>query len=209
MNDSPTTDVTELLVAWRNGDGQALEQLAPLVYRQLHQLAHGQMRRERRNHELQTTALIHEAYIRLAGADTAWQDRNHFFAVAAQVMRRVLVDFARRRGSAKRGGGIDNVSLDTIALEGIAEEGIEVGTRQAPDLLDLHAALGRLERLEERKSKILELRFFGGLTINEIADVLNLSPRTVERDLKFAKAWLAAQLGPNQPDREDGTDPPS
>lgn len=189
MEDSAATEVTELLVAWRNGDEQALEQLAPLVYRQLHQLAHRQMRRERRGHELQTTALIHEAYIRLAGADTSYQDRKHFFAVAAQVMRRVLVDFARRRGSAKRGGGIDNISL----------EDIDIGTHQAPDLLDLHDALARLERLEERKSKILELRFFGGLTINEIADVLVLSPRTVERDLKFAKAWLATQLGKADP----------
>jgi len=125
-----------------------------------------------------------------AAMDADWQDRHHFFAVAAQVMRRVLVDFARRRRSAKRGGGIDNISLDSTTSNRVVSS-----SGDPLDLLALHDALERLDALDHRKSRILELRFFGGLTVNEIADVLKLSSRTVERDLKFAKAWLASRLG--------------
>ncbi len=172
--------VTQLLLAWRQGDGQALDRLMPIVYAELHRLAHSHMQGERQGHLLQTTALVHEAYVRLVGQERDWQGRGHFFAVAAQTMRRILVDFARRREAEKRGGGAIAIPLDEeiFAIE------------RSDELVRLDDALEAFARIDARKAKVVELRFFGGLSIEETAAALDLSHATVERDLKFARAWL-------------------
>ena len=189
MSRNGKEDVTELLLAWREGDGAALDRLMPIVYAELHRLAHFHMAGERVGHLLQTTALVHEAYVRLVGQERDWQDRGHFFAVAAQVMRRILVDFARRRGAEKRGGGVVAVSLDeaTFSIE------------RADELIRLDDALDAFARIDARKAKVIELRFFGGLSIEDTATALNLSHATVERDLKFARAWLQREMGAAPP----------
>ena len=178
--------VTELLVRWRGGDGRALDELMPLVYDELRRLAAHYMRGERPGHTLQTSALVNEAYLRLAGhREMQWQNRAHFFAVAAQAMRRILVDHARRRGGRKRGGGGHKVDLD---------EALIVSDERAAEVVALDDALARLAEIAPRKSQLVELRFFGGLTIEEAAEVLGVSPGTVMREWTFTKAWLLKEM---------------
>jgi RNA polymerase sigma factor (TIGR02999 family) len=182
----PAHQVTQLLVRWREGDRRALDELMPLVYTELHRLAAHYMRGERPGHTLQTSALVNEAYLRLAGhEDIQWQDRAHFFAVAARAMRRILVDHARRRGNQKRGGDMHKVALD---------EALVVSDERAAEVVALDDALARLAEIAPRKSQLVELRFFGGLGIEETAEVLQVSPGTVMRDWTFAKAWLRREM---------------
>ena len=186
MKDPSSHDVTELLAAWGRGDQQALEQLMPLVYRELRRLAHGRLGRERSGHSLQTTDLVHEAFLRMVDQQEAgWQNRSHFFAVAAQMMRRILVDYARSRRYAKRGGGAEQVELDEAML---------VSSERAAEVVALDEALLRLAELDPRKSRVVELRFFGGLSIEETAEILDVSPGTVMRDWTLAKAWLQREI---------------
>jgi RNA polymerase sigma factor (TIGR02999 family) len=178
--------VTELLIAWRNGDEDALPRLTPLVYQELHRLAAAYMRRERAGHTLQTSALVNEAYIKLVDSSRVrWQNRAHFFAVAAKLMRRVLVDFARRRQFQKRGGDCQQVTLD---------EKLGATASLDSDLVALDDALQELARLDPRKARVIELRFFGGLSLEETSEALQLSTDTVGRDWRAAKAWLAREL---------------
>jgi len=187
-----THDVTQLLLAWSDGDQAALEQLTPLVYGELHRLARGYLRRERPGHTLQTTALVNEAYLRLIDwKQVRWQNRAHFFGVSAQLMRRILVDFARARHQGKRGGAARQVSF---------EEAVAVSPMQAADLVALDEALERLAAIDPRKSRMVELRFFGGLSEGETAEVLKVSPRTVRREWSLARAWLHREVGPGGPD---------
>lgn len=179
-------EVTELLMAWRNGDEDALSRLAPLVYEELHRLAAAYMRREREGHTLQASALVNEAYIKLVDSSRVrWQNRAHFFAVAAQLMRRILVDFARSRHYQKRGAGWHQVTLD---------ERLGVTTRLDSDMLSLDQALQELARLDPRKARVIELRFFGGLSLEETSEALQVSTDTVGRDWRAAKAWLMREL---------------
>lgn len=178
-------EVCGLLRAWSDGDGSALERLTPIVYAELHRLARRYMRGERAGHSLQTTALVNEAYMRLVGYDRMqWQNRGHFLAVSAQLMRRILVEHARRH-NVKRGGGVPHVSLDEAAL---------VGGSRAADLVALDDAMNALAQIDARKAQVVEMRFFGGLDVNETADVLKISPATVMRDWSTAKAWLYREL---------------
>lgn len=182
---SPPT-ITQLLVAWNQGDQQALDQLTPLVYRELHRLAHGYMAGERRGHVLQTTALVNEAFVRLVDwQQVEWQNRAHFFGVAATLMRHILVQFAREQQAAKRGGQAIQVSLSEAA---------DLGARNNPDLVKLDDALTTLEKLDPRQARTVELRFFGGLSLEEAAEVLQVSLSTVRRDWRMAQAWLHQQL---------------
>ncbi len=180
--------VTHLLGRWRAGDERALEELMPLVYEQLHRLAHRHLLGESKKDLLQTTALVSEAYLRLEPLRLDWRDRSHFLAVAAQAMRRILVDAARKRNRAKRGSGEEVLSLEDFQL---ADE-------PDTDLLALDDALASLATFDPRKSQVIELRFFGGLTLMETAEVLAVSRSTVERELKVAKAWLAKELAAAQ-----------
>jgi RNA polymerase sigma factor (TIGR02999 family) len=183
---STRQDVTQLLGEWSGGDQGALEKLVPLVQPELHRLAHHYMSRERPGHTLQTTAVLNEAYLRLVdNAKPVWQGRTHFIAAAAQLMRRIMVDHARERQSLKRGGSALKVTLDETAL---------VTETRARELLDLDEALERLAVQDARKSQIVELRYFGGLTVEETAEFLKLSQRTVEREWTMAKAWLYREL---------------
>ena len=190
MTSPSTSEVSRLLSAWRQGDRGALDRLLPLVYDELRRLAAGQMRGERADHTLQTTALVHEAYLRLCGSDVAWEGRVHFLAVAAQVMRRVLVDHARGRDRAKRGGGAAPITL---------EEALAVAPERPPDLVALDEAIARLSALDERKARAIELHYFGGLTYAEMAQSLGVSPATVDRELRLAKAWLYRELRGENP----------
>jgi len=175
-------NVTDLILAWGNGDKEALDKLIPLVYEELHRLAARHMRRENPGHSLQTTALVNEAYCRLIDKqNVSWQNRAHFFAIAAQLMRRILIDHARSHLRAKRGGAVQKISLD---------ENILVPQRQARELISLDDALTRLAELDPHKSRIVEMKFFGGLTTEEIAEVEKVSTRTIEREWRKAKAWL-------------------
>jgi RNA polymerase sigma factor (TIGR02999 family) len=179
-------DVTQLLVAWGNGDSAARDALMPLVHDELRRLAHRYMGRERAHHTLQTSALVNEAYLRLIDQkDVKWQNRAHFYGIAAQMMRRILVDYARKRGFLKRGGDFRAVPL---------EEATIVSPERAAEVVALDDALNSLAKLDVRKSKIIELRFFGGLSIEETAEVLGVSPGTVMRDWTFAKAWLRREI---------------
>ena len=179
-------EVTQLLMAWNDGDQSALERLIPLVHAELHRIARRYMRNERAGHTLQTSALINEAYLRLIDAQQVhWQNRAHFFGIAAQLMRRVLVDFARSRSYKKRGGGAHQVSLDETMV--ITEE-------RGEDLVALDEALSALSELDERKGLVVEMRFFGGLSEKEIAEALRVSPETVRRDWRLAKSWLRRRL---------------
>ena len=178
--------VTGLLRAWRDGDETALQKLMPLVYDQLHAAARRYMAGERAGHTLQTTALIHETYLRLVDIRRiGWQDRAHFLAVCAQLMRRILIDFARSRGYQKRGGDAPHVNF---------EEALVVTARPDSNIVALNDALDRLAQLDQRKSKVVELRFFGGLGVKETAEVMKVSSDTVMRDWKFAKVWLLREL---------------
>ena len=179
-------EITRLLVAWGDGDESALADLTPLVYEELHRLAHHYMSGERAGHTLQTTALVNEAYVRLIDwKNVRWQNRAHFFGVSAQLMRRILVDFARARGYDKRGGGAPAVELDEAVL--VADE-------KGTDMVALDEALNALAELDERQSKVVELRFFGGLSIEETAEALKISSATVKRDWAMARAWLRRQM---------------
>jgi RNA polymerase sigma factor (TIGR02999 family) len=179
-------EVTNLLLDWRNGDEAALARLTPLVYDELRRLAGGYLRRERAGHTLQATALVHEAYLRLIGQQHLdWQSRAHFFGVAAQVMRHVLVDHARSRRAAKRGGGEAHLPLD---------EAGDSADERAAELIALDDALRSLARFDERKSRVVELRYFGGLTEEETAEVLGVSPATVRRESRLAEAWLCREV---------------
>ena len=182
---SETSAVTQLLGEWRSGDRQALDKLTPIVYEELRRLARYYMRGERSDHTLQATGLVHEAFSRLAGAEVPWQDRAHFFAVAARLMRRILIDHAKARRSEKRGGGARHTSFDDRQPASAAEPA---------DLLDIDEALTRLSAVDARKADALVLHYFGGLTHDEIAQALDISAATVDRDLRLAKAWLKNEL---------------
>jgi RNA polymerase sigma factor (TIGR02999 family) len=186
MSRPSTEEITGLLLAWGQGNAAALERLMPLVYDELHRLAHQYMNRERAGHTLQTTGLVNEAYLRLVDMNRVqWQNRAHFFAISAKLMRRILVDFARSRNYLKRGGKAPHVSLDETLL---------VSTQKGTDLVALDDALNALSQLDPRKSKVVEMRFFGGMSVEETAEALNVSPETVMRDWKTAKVWLLREL---------------
>ncbi len=179
--------MTGLLAAWGQGRPGAVDAVLPAVYEQLHRIAGRQFGRERQNHTLQPTALVHEAYLKLLDQrHAAWQNREQFFAIAAQVMRRVLVDHARARHAAKRGAGAERVSLDTVA---------ELVAAPAADVLELDDALSRLASFDPRQARVVELRCFGGLSIEETAEAMNLSPTTVKQEWRLARAWLHRALG--------------
>lgn len=184
---SPTPpNITQLLIAWKEGDQEALTQLTPLVYRELHRLAHGYLAGERPGHMLQTTALVNEAFVRLIDwQKVEWQGRAHFFGVSATLMRHILVQFAREQQAAKRGGEAIQVSLS---------EATAISAAGNPDLVALDDALTVLERLDPRQARIVELRFFGGLNLEEAAEVVRVSVSTVRRDWRMAQAWLRQQL---------------
>ena len=185
------TGVTDLLVHWSEGDQEALNKLIPLVYDELHKLASRYLRRERRDHTLQTTAVVHEAYLKLVNQrDANFENRLHFFAVAAQIMRRILVDYARRHHASKRGGDLYKLSLD---------EALVTSKEKGADLLALDEALERLAAIDPRQSRVVELRIFAGLTLEETAQALNISPSTVRREWSMAKAWLHRQIKNNDP----------
>jgi RNA polymerase sigma-70 factor (ECF subfamily) len=188
-----SVQVTGLLRAWSAGDRAALDRLTPLVYNELHRIARRYMRNERAGNTLQTTALVNEAYLRLIDVQNAvWQDRVHFFAVSAQMMRRILVDTARARASAKRGGQVNRINHSTaVNLDQIPD----IGSQRGAELIALDDALNSLAELDLRKAQVIELRFFGGLSVEETAEVLKISPQSVMRDWKLAKAWLMRELG--------------
>ena len=186
MTTAPPHEVTQLLIAWSNGNSAALEQLTPLVARELHRLAHHYMRRENAGHTLQTTALVNEAYLKLIDQKHVhWKNRSHFFALSAQLMRRILVDHARNRKYAKRGGGAQRISFD---------EALVISAERGDDLVALDEALNKLSSIDSRKGKVVELRFFGGLSVDETAEVLEISSVTVMREWSMAKAWLYNSL---------------
>lgn len=196
MPTATSDDVTRLLIAWSEGDQEALKRLMPLVYDQLHRLAESYMRRERSDHTLQPTALIHEAYLLLVDQSRVeWQSRAHFFGVAARLMRNITLNHARHHRTAKRGGGMLTVALDEAPEDRLARV-------QAVEVLALDEALGRLAELDSQQARIVELRFFGGLTIEEAAVVLGISSATVKREWRLARAWLRRELR----EREDGRD---
>jgi len=184
--DDQTSETTELLRAWAGGDQGALERLTPHVYRELRRIAGHHMQHERAGQTLQATALVHEAYLKLIDiTNVDWQHRAHFFAVSAQIMRHILLDQARRRVTAKRGGSAERVNLDDLP---------DIGGGRARELIALDDALNALAAIDPRKARVIELRFFGGLSMEEAAEVLAVSPDTVMRDWKFARSWLQAEL---------------
>ena len=186
MAQEPRPAVTQLLGDWSRGSREAFDTLLPLVHAELHRLARLYMARERGNHTLQPTALVNEAYLKLVGErDMGWQSRAHFVGVAAQLMRNILVDYSRRKGSEKRGGGAKQVTLDDSIVGDLGH---------SPALIDVDNALTRLAALDPRKARIAELRFFGGLDLEEIAEALSISVATVTRDWRFTKAWLQKEL---------------
>jgi len=188
-------EVTQLLVAWSQGDQAAFERLMPLVYEELRRVARRYMRRERAGHTLQTTAVVNEAYLRLIDASQVqWQNRAHFFAVSAQLMRRILVDYARAHSYIKRGGGASHVPLEEAAV---------FSAERAPDMVALDDALKSLAVMDQRKCRVVELRFFGGLSVEETAEALKVSPRTVLNDWNLAKAWLLRELSNRESDETD------
>ena len=185
MKSLTADNLTGLLVEWRDGDQAALERLIPLVYDQLRRIAHRYVRQERNGHTLQTSALVNEAYLRLADQKVVWQNRAHFFAVTARVMRHILIDHARRRRYAKHGGDARQISLGDAAA---------MSLERAAELIALEEALDELAQLDQRKSRVVELRYFGGLSLEETAEALNISLMTVRRDWRAAKAWLYRRL---------------
>lgn len=180
-----TESVTQLLGSWRSGDEEALERLTPLVYNELRRLAGNYMRSERPGHTLQATAVVNEAYMRMVGMDVSWQNRAHFFAIAARMMRRILVDHAKAHKRVKRGGDKTTLELD---------EALVIGSEPDHDILNLDEALQRLASQDQRKADLVELHYFGGLTYDELAEAMEISPATVHRDLRMAKAWLHNEL---------------
>ena len=196
MASGPGPDVTQLLASWSRGEQAALEQLMPLVYGELRRLASSYLRRERPNHTLQSTALVHEAFLRLVNQrDVQWSNRAHFFAIAAQMIRRILVDYARSQHTEKRGSGAVKLALDE-AMAVPLESGLDV------DLLALNGALDELSRLDARQSRVVELRFFAGLSIEETAEVMKLSRATIKREWNTARAWLFREMTRNQTIRD-------
>ena len=186
MDSSAPADVTQLLIAWSEGDQAAREQLMSVVYEELHRLARRYMRNESPGHTLQTSALVNEAFIRLVDQrNVHWQNRSHFFGIAAQMMRRILVDYARTRNVAKRGGGAVKLSL---------EEGLIVSDQRSEEVVAVHEAMEALAKIDLRQAQIVELKFFGGLSNEEAAEVLTVSPGTVARDWTMAKAWLRREI---------------
>jgi RNA polymerase sigma-70 factor (ECF subfamily) len=186
MSQPPPQELTQLLIAWSDGDRAALDKLTPLVYEELRRLAHSYMNRERKGHTLQTTALVHEAYLRLFNREQMhWQNRAHFFAIAAQLMRCILVDHAREHASQKRGGKAQMVSLDEAAV---------ISRERASEVIALDEALQGLAAMDPQQSRIVELRFFGGLSVDETAEVLSLSPATIKREWSSAKLWLHREI---------------
>lgn len=183
---SPPTEITQLLINWANGDQSALNKLMPIVYAELHRLAHHYMSRERPGHTIQTTALVNEAYLKLVDQrKTRWQNRSQFFAISAQLMRRILVDHARSHAYEKRGGGLRRVSLADVG---------DSSPINARDIVSIDEALSRLTEIDPRQGQIVELRFFAGLTIQETAEVMSLSPATIKTEWRTARAWLYQQL---------------
>lgn len=190
MSETRTHEITELLQKWSGGDADALEQLTPVIYAELHRIAKRYMNRERDGHTLQTTALVNEAYLRLIDWKTArWENRAHFFGVSAQLMRRILVDFARKRPKSSGDEAVRQVSL---------EEAFTITTKKSADLVALDEALDALSKLDERKARIVELKFFGGLSFEEMAEILHVSSVTVRREWYKAKAWLYYELSQGQ-----------
>ena len=189
MEHVPPNQVTLLLQGWRNGDRKALDALLPLVYQELRRLAHFQLRNERPDHTLQSAALVHEVYLRLIGLNPPqWESRTHFFAIAAQLMRQILVDYARRHVAAKRGGGACKLSL---------EEATVLSKQKDVDVLSLDDALNALAKIDPRQSRVVELRFFAGLSLAEISEALEIAPATVQRDWTAARAWLHREISRN------------
>ena len=187
MEDSQSSETTQLLRAWASGDHAALDKLTPRVYKELRRIARGCMQNERPGHSIQTTALVHEAYLKLVDVTQVnWQHRAHFFAISAQIMRHILLDRARRRVAAKRGGPAPKVYLEQLP---------ELGSERSRELIALDDALSALARIDDRKARVIELRFFGGLSVEETAEVLKVSADTVLRDWRLARAWLLAELG--------------
>jgi RNA polymerase sigma factor (TIGR02999 family) len=207
MNEPRDGRVTQLLVEWAAGDKHALGELMPLVYGELRRLAERQLREERPNHTLQRTALVHEAYLRLMNQQrVSWQSRAQFMGLASQIMRRILIDHARTRRRAKRGGGVVPVSLDqtgralgSVDDQGAQTDALELAANPAIDLPAIDSALSRLEELDPTQGRIVELRFFGGLTIEETAQVVGVSPATVKREWALARAWLHRELTAEAP----------
>lgn len=182
----PRSQVTQLLEGWRDGDRQALDALLPLVYKELRRLAHFQLRDERPDHTLQSAALVHEAYVRLVGMNVPqWESRTHFFAIAAQLMRQILVDYARRHRASKRGGSVCKLSLEDATI---------VSREKDVDVVALDEALQELAKIDARQSRVVELRFFGGLSLEEISSALEIGPATVQRDWTAARAWLHREI---------------
>ena len=202
MNEPRDERVTELLVSWSSGDQRALAELMPLVYGELRRLAERQLRGERPNHTLQRTALVHEAYMRLISQrNVSWQSRAQFIGLAAQLMRRILIDHARTKRRAKRGGGVAPVSLDQTGVvlgapdeDGVRGEALEFAADPTVDLSAIDEVLKRLEAIDPKQGRIVELRFFGGLSIEETAEVVGVSPATVKREWALARAWLRREL---------------
>jgi RNA polymerase sigma factor (TIGR02999 family) len=188
MADPLRNQITQLLVAWSDGDQTARDKLMPLVYEELHRLAHQYMKRESPGHTLQTSALVNEAFVKLVDQrNVLWRNRAHFYGIAAQLMRRILVDHARSRKTAKRGGGVVATSFD---------DGLYISQKRSGEVVAVHEALEQLAKFDQRKGQIVELRFFGGLSIDETAEVLGVSPGTVMRDWTLAKAWLLREISP-------------
>lgn len=186
MGEKSTAEITQLLRVWRDGDRKALDSLLPIVYKELQRLAHFQLRQERTDHTLQSAALVHEAYLRLVGLNSPdWESRTHFFAIAAQLMRQILVDYARRHRAGKRGGGDGTLPLEEATL---------LTKEKSIDLVALDDALKALAEIDPRKAQVVELRFFGGLSSEETAKALNLSTVTVSRDWSTARAWLHREM---------------
>jgi RNA polymerase sigma-70 factor, ECF subfamily len=186
MNSTSRQQITQMLVEWSNGDQAALDKIVPLIHSELHKLAHQYMRRERAGHTLQTTALVNEAYLRLVDQkNVQWQNRAHFFGIAAQMMRRILVDYARKQNYLKHGGGVRHVSLDQAAV---------ISRERTAELVALDEALNALALIDPRAARVVELRFFGGLTVKETAEAMGLSVDMVKRDWSTAKAWLHRQM---------------
>jgi RNA polymerase sigma-70 factor (ECF subfamily) len=181
-----SASVTQLLQQLSGGNHRAVDELTPLVYKELKRIAGGQLRKERSGHTLQATALVHEAYLKLVDQrEASWQNRAHFFGVAAQVMRRILLDYAKGRRREKRGGGVAHAPLD---------EALAIGDDRSSDLIEIDEALSRLEKLDERQAKVVELRFFGGLSVQETAEAMGISAPTVKREWAMARAWLHREL---------------
>lgn len=194
VNSDP--NVTELLLAWSAGDEEAMDRLAPLVYQELHRLARGYMNGERAGHTLQTSALVNEAYLKLVDVRRVrWQNRAHFFAMAGRLMRRILVDFARRRRSLKRGGGAEELEFDESFM--VARDG-------PSGIVEIDEALRTLASIDARKVQVVEMRFFAGLDVRETAEALQVSPETVRRDWRLARAWLRREMGKGKPGADRG-----